>query len=207
MAGNLVKLDFGFSDPGINDANWHVVIDWGDGNQTTYDTSTQGAQPQQSHTYAPGTFTISVSVTDKDSGIGSNSSSTGAVSFLWNLSDLLQPINPGPPNSIFKYGSTIPVKVRVTDCSSAPVGTLTLKVTWQLLSSGTPTGAINEPTSTSAADTGNTMRFTGSPDSQYIFNMATKAPSFPDGTASYRIYVTIQSTGQQVYANIGLKTK
>jgi len=151
MAGNLVKLDFGFSDPGVNDASWHVDINWGDGNHTTYDTSTQGAQPQQSHTYAAGTFTISVSVTDKDGDTGSNGSSTGAVSLLWNLSGILQPINPGPPNSIFKYGSTIPVKVRVTDCSGAPVGTLTLKVTWGLVSSTTPSDAINEPTSTSAA--------------------------------------------------------
>jgi hypothetical protein len=126
------------------------------------------------------------------------------VSFLWNLSGILQPINPGPPNSIFKYGSTIPVKVRVTDCGGAAVGTLTLKVTYQLISSGTPSGAVNEPTSTSAADTGNTMRFT---ENQYIFNMATRAPSFPDGTALYRIYVTIQSTGQQVYADIGLRLK
>ena len=205
MVGNVVKLDFSFSDPGINDANWHVVINWGDGSQTTYDTTTQGAQPQQSHTYAAGTYTITVTVTDKDFDVGSNSSSTGAVSFLWNLSNILQPVNPGPPNSIFKYGSTIPVKVKVTDCNNMAVGTLTLKVTWQLLSSGTPTGDVSEPFSTSAADTGNTMRFTGAPDSQYIFNLASK--SFPDGTAKYRLYVTIVSTGQQVYADIGLKTK
>jgi hypothetical protein len=205
LAGNTVTLDFSFSDPGVNDANWHVDITWGDGNHTTYDTATQGTQSQQSHSYGAGTFTISVSVTDKDSGTGLNSSSAGAVSFLWNMSGILQPVNPGPPNSIFKYGSTLPVKVKVTDCNGSPVGTLTLKITWQLLSSGTPTGGVNEPYSTSAADTGNTMRFTGTPDNQYIFNLATK--SFPDGTATYRIYVTIQETNQQVSADIGLKLK
>jgi len=203
--GNIVTLDFDFSDVGVNDANWHVDINWGDGNHTTYDTATQGSQPQKSHSYGAGTFTISVSVTDKDNASGSNSSSAGAVSFLWNLSSILQPINPGPPNSIFKYGSTIPVKVKVTDCNNAPVGTLTLKVTSRLLSNGTPSDAVNEPTSTSAADTGNTMRFTGAPDNQYIFNLASK--SLADGTAMYRIYVTIESTGQYVSADIGLKLK
>ncbi len=205
LAGNIVTLDFSFSDPGVNDANWIVDIDWGDGSSDAYSTNTQGAQPQQSHTYGAGSYTITVSVTDKDLGTGSNGSDIGAVSFLWNMSGILQQVNAGPPNSIFKYGSTIPVKVKVTDCAGAPVNTLTLKVTWQLLSSGTPTGDVSEPYSTSAADTGNTMRFTGSPDNQYIFNLASK--SFPDGTAKYRIYVTIQSTGQLVSADIGLKTK
>jgi hypothetical protein len=53
------------------------------------------------------------------------------------------------------------------------------------------------------------MRFIGSPDNQYIFNLASK--SFPDGTAKYRIYVTIMSGNvplqQPVFADIGLKTK
>jgi hypothetical protein len=204
-AGNDVTLDFSFSDAGVNDNPWSVSINWGDGNTTTYSASSQGAQAQQSHTYAAGSYTITVSVTDKDGDTGLSSSGAGAVSLLWNLSSILQPINPGPPSSIFKYGSTIPVKVRVTDCSGAPVGNLTLKVTWQLLTGGTPGGEINEPTSTSAADTGNTMRFTGAPDNQYIFNLASR--SFPDGTATYRLYVTIQSTGQTVSADIGLKLK
>jgi hypothetical protein len=204
-AGNTVTLNFSFSDPGVDDDPWAVDINWGDGNHTTYNASSQGAQAQQSHTYAAGSYTITVSVKDKDNDTGSNSSGAGAVSFLWNMSGMLQPINPGPPNSIFKYGSTIPVKVKVTDCTNQPVGTLTLKVTWQLLSAGTPSGDVNEPTSTSAADTGNTMRFVGAPDNQYIFNLATR--SFPDGTATYRLYVTIESTGQKVSADIGLKLK
>jgi hypothetical protein len=204
-AGNAVTLNFSFSDAGANDNPWAVDINWGDGNHTTYSAGSQGAQAQQSHTYAAGSYTITVSVTDKDGGAGSNSSGAGAVSFLWNMSGILQPINPGPPSSIFKYGSTIPVKVRVTDCNNLPVGSLTLKVTWQLLTGGTPGGDVNEPTSTSAADTGNTMRFVGAPDNQYIFNLASR--SFPDGTATYRLYVTIESTGQKVSADIGLKLK
>jgi hypothetical protein len=76
-------------------------------------------------------------------------------------------------------------------------------VTYQKLDGATPTGDVNEPYSQSQADTGNQMRFTGSPDNQYIFNLATK--SFPDAQASYRLYVTIDATGQVVTADIGLK--
>jgi PKD repeat protein len=205
IGGNDVTLDFDFTDPGVDDSPWVVDVSWGDGTHTTYDASAQGSQTQGKHTYAAGTYTISVSVTDKDGGSGSNSTADGAVSFLWNLSGILQPIKASPPNSIFKYGSTIPTKVIVTDCDNQPVSDLTLKVNWQLLSGGTPTGEISEPYSTSAADTGNTMRFIGPPDNQYIFNLASK--SCPDPTGTYRIWVTISSTAQHVWADIGLKSK
>src|SRR5207237_755134 len=65
-----------FTDPGVNDAPWHVSVDWGDGSPaTTFNTSSQGALAAQHHTYADGphTYTVAVTVTDKDGGSGSAS--------------------------------------------------------------------------------------------------------------------------------------
>src|SRR5205823_319965 len=41
-----------FSDPGANDAPWHVVVDWGDGHSSNFDTSSQGSLGSLAHTYA-----------------------------------------------------------------------------------------------------------------------------------------------------------
>src|SRR5207247_434954 len=60
-----------FSDPGAADNPWAVDVDWGDGSShTTFTTATQGSLGSQSHTYAdgPATKTITVKVTDKDGG-------------------------------------------------------------------------------------------------------------------------------------------
>src|SRR5205085_2090769 len=66
-----------FTDPGVNDAPWHVSVDWGDGSaHTTFNASTQGALGSKNHTYAdntPGGYTVTVTVTDKDSGSDSKS--------------------------------------------------------------------------------------------------------------------------------------
>ena len=48
------------------------------------------------------------------------------------------------------------------------------------------------------------MRFTGAPDNQYIFNLASRSLG-TDSSATYRIYVTITATGQRVQADIGTK--
>jgi hypothetical protein len=59
---------------------------------------------------------------------------------------------------------------------------------------------INEPVSTSAADTTGIMRFS---TNQYIYNLATKP--LPDPSATYLITVTVPSTGQTVTVQFGLR--
>jgi hypothetical protein len=60
-----------FSDPGVLDAPWLYVITWGDGASSTGTTITQSAPISASHAYTGlGTFTIRMSVTDKDGGTG-----------------------------------------------------------------------------------------------------------------------------------------
>ncbi len=211
MVGNVVTLDFSFSDPGVNDANWHVDINWGDGSShTIYDTAAQGAQAQQSHTYGVGSFTISVSVTDKDGGTGSNSSSAGAVSHLYDMTGILAPFNPDG-SSVWKYGSTLPVKVRITDCSGAPVPGLAPNVGTLLSNSNNPSINLDETPSTSAADTTGIMRYDPTAG-QYIYNFGSKY--LPDPNATY--YMTVRGTDSSgnivtspgmVQVKFGLKAK
>lgn len=68
-----------FNDPGINDFPWTVDVAWGDGApDTVFTTNTQGTIAGQSHAYPDeGSYTLKVSVTDKNGGIGS---ATGTVS-------------------------------------------------------------------------------------------------------------------------------
>jgi hypothetical protein len=206
-AGNTVTLDFGFTDPGVNDNPWAVDINWGDGStHTTYNATSQGAQTQQSHTYAAGSYTVSVSVTDKDSGTG-NSSGSNTVSLLYNMSAIQPPIN-ADGTSIFKYGSTIPVKVRITDCVGSPVSGLAPRLGVGMQSAGTPPATVNEDTSsTSAADTGQYLRYDPTAG-QYIYNLATKSAVFTDHDATYwaSVYET-HSSPSPVNQKFGLKSK
>jgi PKD repeat protein len=71
--GAALNLSATFSDPGVNDASWTYVIDWGDGASTNGSKSTQASPITASHTYAAGgQYTVRVTVTDKDGGSGSD---------------------------------------------------------------------------------------------------------------------------------------
>ncbi|HET8541660.1 MAG TPA: PxKF domain-containing protein, partial [Anaeromyxobacter sp.] len=114
---------------------------------------------------------------------------------------VLQPVNPDG-TSVFRYGSTIPVKAKFADCDGSLPGDLALAIGLVQLSGNEPGGEINEPVSTSGADEAGFMRFSAA-DQQYIYNLATKP--LPDPTASYQIVLTVAKTGQQVTAQFGLK--
>ncbi|MDP9299430.1 MAG: thrombospondin type 3 repeat-containing protein [Actinomycetota bacterium] len=206
IGGNQASLSFSFSDPGVNDNPWAISINWGDGSPNTpASAATQGAQGPYTHTYGAGTFTVSVSVTDKDTGVGSNSSASGAVSHLYAATGVLQPVNDTQAHqdpSIFKYGSTIPVKIRVTDCSSTVVSGLSPQIAVRRISGVTPPTGDEEIASTSGADTGTTMRFDATAG-QYIYNLATK--SLADSSATYEIRIT--GPFATVIANFGTKPK
>jgi hypothetical protein len=205
IGGNQTSLTFSFSDAGANDYPWAMYIDWGDGSHTMASTNTQGAQGPFTHTYGPGVFTVTVKVTDKDGGYGTSSSSTGAVSHLYTASGVLQPVNDTQAHqdpSIFKYGSTIPVKIRVTDCTGAAVSGLSPQIAVKKTAGSSPPTGIDETIlSTSGADTGTAMRYDGA--GQYIYNLATK--SLSDSTATYQI--TITGPFADVTALFGTKNK
>ena len=206
LAGNQTSLTFSFSDAGANDAPWAIDINWGDATaHTLASTNTQGAQGPFTHTYGPGVFTVTVKVTDKDGGFGMSSSTVGAVSHLYTASGVLQPVNDTQAHqdpSIFKYGSTIPVKIRVTDCTGAAVSGLSPQIAVKKTAGSTPPSGVDETiTSTSGADSGTTMRSDGA--GQYIYNLATK--SLSDATATYQI--TISGPFADVTALFGTKNK
>ena len=175
--------------------------------------STDASNSPFTHTYAAGSYTPIVTVTDKDGDQGSKSAATGAVSFLYKMSGILPPFN-ADGSSVFKYGSTIPVKVQITDCNSVPVSGLSPQIGTQLKSGADPTAGIDEVTSTSAADTGTTLRYDPT-SGQYIYNLASK--SLSDGSATYYVYVReSHSVGKtltgaasvgQSYQQFGLKLR
>lgn len=201
VAGNKVTLGFGFTDPGEEDTASQVSIDWGDGSAaTTYTSTGKGAQPEQSHTFAAGTYTIGVTVTDKDGGRGTSAANQGSVSLLYKASGILAPFN-SDGSSVWKYGSTIPVKVSITDCNGTPVPGLAPKVGTSSVSTSDPAAPIGEVASTSAADTTGVMRFDASAG-QYIYNFATK--NLSDSTATYYMTVKGTSSAGKVLTNSGV---
>jgi len=71
-SGQTFNLAGSFSDPGVRDAPWTWSVAWGFGAPTTGSTSTQGAIAASRRMCAAGTYTVTLSVTDKDGGTGSD---------------------------------------------------------------------------------------------------------------------------------------
>ncbi|HET8768322.1 MAG TPA: PxKF domain-containing protein [Pedococcus sp.] len=208
IGGNTVTLGFSWTDPaGANDT-YDYSVNWGDGSTTPASGSSAATSPVTGlqHTYAAGgPYTIKVTVNDNDTGAGTTVDSS-SFSFLYDVTGVLQPVNDTQAHqdpSIFKWGSTIPVKIRVTDCNGTSVAGLSPTITVTKVNPNPPPDGYAETTqSTSAADTGNTMRYDALAG-QYIYNLATKP--LTDGTATYTIKIT--GPFSTVYANFGLKTK
>jgi hypothetical protein len=95
--------------------------------------------------------------------------------FAW--SGVLQPIN-SDGSSIFKLGSTVPVKFDLTGLC-AGMSTLNARIFLAKITDGI-LGSEMEAVSTAASDSGNTFRYDAA-SGQYIFNLSTKAIS--SGTA------------------------
>jgi hypothetical protein len=198
---NNVNLSVSFTDVGSADTH-KVEIDWDNDGiyDETVDPYTTGSAIPHSYGSA-GSHTANVRVTDDDGGVSAVATATATVNY--NLSSILQPINDtrnGQAMSLFKYGSTIPVKVAVTDCDGSIPSDLTLKVTWRQGLSATPIG-VEEVIPTSQADLGNTMRFS---DGKYVLQLNSRNTT-ADSTSGITIWVTIQETGQSVQANIGFR--
>ena len=170
-----------FSDPGVNDNPWTVDIDWGDASaHTTYTTATQGAQPNQTHTYStPGPHTATVTVTDKDTGTGSNTSTAPVTVFQYTV-DFLPPFDDSTPSGLIvnkmKNGRVVPVKARIRDeCAGAllsgPGPVVTIKVS---KTSGTGTGDPVEEYADAGESSAGTNEFRQTGD-HWIYNLDSKA--------------------------------
>jgi hypothetical protein len=182
---NSVGLGFSFSS--YSGDTITGSIDWGDGNTESFSSSPVST----SHSYT-GAFSGTINVTVKDNdGATTDDSDSATVSLLYSASGVLQPVNDTQAKqdpSVFKYGSTIPVKIRITDCSGTSVSGLAPQIAVQKISGSTPTTGVDENiASTSGADSGTTMRY-DSVGQLYIYNLATK--SLADSTATYQLKIS-----------------
>lgn len=198
-------LSFSFVDPGAD--TWDAQIDWDYNGTFSADETKTGVSKSDSasHSYATsGSHTAAIKIVDDDGGVSGVATATVWVNY--NLSSILQPVNDtrnGQPVSLFKYGSTIPVKVEITDCGGSHPSNLDVRIGYSVSAGNTPPGT-DEPISSGAANTGNQLRFS---DPLYIFNLATKSVS-PDATCAVRIFVSIMdgaTVQQSTNSTVGFK--
>jgi hypothetical protein len=197
-AGATLALSLGDRDLDVagSDEDLDVTIAWGDGT-TTSEQDLTATTLSRSHTYASaGRYTATIAVTDQH---GATVTARAAVAVDLATSGVLEPMN-ADGSSVFKAGSTVPLKIRIADCDGWASTALAPTVQVVRTSGAAPVGGIEEAVSTSAADTGTTMRFS---EGQWIYNLSTK--SLSDTTARYRLEITVALTGQTVSVGFGLR--
>jgi len=132
-----------------------------DGNACTADS---GTYPSCAYVNVTGSCDDGNACTQTDTCVGGTCTGGG---FSW--SGFLQPVN-ADGTSVFKLGSTIPVKFKLTGaCAGNP--SLVANIYFYKLTN--TEGPVNEATSNSAADTGTVFRYISASD-QYIYNLGTK---------------------------------
>lgn len=147
-----------------------------------------------------GSFGYTATATDN---VGNTTTITGSFKVVYRFDGFLQPINDtahqvGTATSIFKAGSTVPVKFQlkradgsVVQCAAAPI--------WLTPVKGSATSApVDESVYTASADSGSTYRF-DAVAGQYIYNWKTGT-----GGNYHRVGVKLDD-GQTHYVNIGLR--
>ncbi len=109
-SSEVFQLEGGFSDPGVVDDPWGFTIDWGDGSATSEgSTDSQAAPITDTHQYcAAGSYTVSMSVTDKDGGLGTDDMQL-TVDFLSVGFDVMPGSAPSPVN--LSGNGVIPVAI------------------------------------------------------------------------------------------------
>lgn len=176
-----------FSDAGTNDTHT-AIITWGDGSSepVTVEESAAAGTATGSHAYATaGTYTVTAMVTDDE---GATDSADASVTMLNTASAFSPPIGAGD-RTVFRLGSTIPLKITVTDCSGNLVTTLAPTVQLDKVDA-TPAGPVNTELVTEVPTNGKQMVWNGE---HYHYNLSTKRSEFFDGAAltagTYRITV------------------
>lgn len=135
---------------------------------------------------------------DAEDNAGNTATLSVNYGVIYQWYGFLPPINTSGTMSVFKLGSTVPVKFRIGPGIIGDDATAT--ITYALVKPGGP-GTVNEAVSTSAATSGNLFRY-DSTDNLYIFNLNTK--KITDGAGTYRISVTLDD-GMTYNVDIGLK--
>lgn len=158
-----------------------------------YDTDLQAVVTGSVNANKVGVYTLTYNATDT---FGNKAVPvTRTVKVIYNYSGLRQPVN-SDGTSVFKAGSTVPVKFQLSDANGNFISTATANLSYAKISNNN-VGPINEAISTSAATTGNLFRYS---DNQYIFNLSTKGLT----AGSYKLIITLDD-GQTYSATIGLR--
>lgn len=148
-----------------------------------------------------GTFTYTAVATDN---AGNTTTVTGSYKVTYRFDGFLQPINDtahqvGVSTSIFKAGSTVPVKFQLKDASGRVVQPTAAPV-WLTPVKGSATSApVDESVYSATADSGSAFRYDATAQ-QYIYNWKTGN----SGGNYWRIGVRLDD-GQVHYVNIGLR--
>jgi lysophospholipase L1-like esterase len=158
-----------------------------------------GLASDPSGSVAINTATVGAKTTTRTAtdNVGHSTTKSCTTVVAYAYSGILQPVN-ADGSSIFKLGSTVPVKFSLTDASGAvqsgAVANLTIaKVTNEI------DGTYVEATSTSAATTGTLFRYDATAQ-QYIFNLGTKELS----KGTWNLKVTLDD-GNSYTQRISLK--
>ena len=146
-------------------------------------------------TSSVGTKTFTVNASDI---AGNPATKTVTYAVLYRFGGVLQPVNTDG-TSIFKAGSTVPVKFQLFDAANAPIGSAIASLTYAKVSSSV-IGSDLEAVSTAAATTGNAFRYDATAQ-QYIFNLSTKG--WAQGT--YRLTIHSLNDTQDYAVVISVK--
>lgn len=176
--------------------NQNILADWSaddyiSGLASATGTVTNG---QAVDTSTVGIKTFNVVAADN---AGNQITKTVTYYVIYKYSGILPPVKTDG-SSVFRLGSTVPVKFQLQDASGIFVNNAVAKLYVAKIDNGI-VGEEKEAISTSAAATGNLFRYDNT-ENQYIFNLATKGLSA--GTWQLRISL---DDGTSKYVNISLK--
>jgi hypothetical protein len=163
-----------FTDPGSADT-WINYLTFSDGGAET-STTQPAAQGGDSYKFTlthsfltPGCKTVTSRVNDDDGG----TNTFGPTPVNVGSGEFLPPVTNTPVTNKLKNGQVLPVKIKLTDCTGAPISNLNPAIVLKkgdLTSVGDDSVVAITPGSVSNADTTGFMRSSG--DGSYIYNMS-----------------------------------
>src|SRR5262249_46748925 len=142
--------------------------------------------PASGSLFPVGPSTVHCTSTDAH---GNTAMATFTITVGYQWCGIGQPIN-GDGTSIFKLGSTVPIKFQLCGPSAGLV--ITAHIAIYFVSGGIP-GTVNEATSNVPGDSGNTFRYDATTKT-YIYNWSTK-------TAAVGRYKIVVDLGDGVTTN------
>lgn len=144
IEGQNATASASFSDPdGSSDAPFTCTVNYGDGSGDLTGTVNGSTCTGPAHAYTTfGTYTVTVTVTDKFGGSGSN---TASHTVIFNWSGFFQPVDNLPTFNVVKAGSGVPVKFSLNGNKGLNIFAAGYPVSQQIAcASGAPTDTVEQ---------------------------------------------------------------